>query len=132
MKSPKPRDHAEEVALFRSQVIGALTHQSLDRGQLREALRELSEVPRRAPGAKLTRKYAPSTLERWYYSYKNRGLEGLLPRGRSDRGRARELSEEQRALLSEKRVGHSGRRVGHLFDQEGYFVLGPADFFPVR
>ena len=111
MKTPKPRDHAEEVALFRSQVIGALTHQSLDRGQLREALGELSEVPRRAPGAKLTRKYSPSTLERWYYSYKNGGLEGLLPRGRSDRGRARELSEEQRELLSAIRREHPSASV---------------------
>lgn len=61
MKSPKPRDHAEEIALFRSQVIGALTHQSLDRGQLQGALRELSGVPRRAPGSKLTRKYSLSS-----------------------------------------------------------------------
>lgn len=111
MKSPKPRDHAEEVALFRSQIIGALTHQQLDRGQLKQALRELSDVARRPPDSKTTRKYSPSTLERWYYSYKSRGLEGLMPRGRSDQGRARELTDEQRELLRAIRLEHPSASV---------------------
>lgn len=135
MKSPQPRDHAEEVALFRSQVIGALTHQSLDRGQLREALRELSEVPRRAPGSKLTRKYALSTLERWYYSYKNHGLDGLIPSARSDQGRARELTEEQRKLLSDIRREHPSASVALILrtlQLEGRLTQGSVSETTVR
>ena len=135
MKSPKPRDHAEEVALFRCQVIGALTHQHLDRGQLKEALRELSEVPRRAPGSRLTRKYSLSTLERWYYSYKNHGLDGLLPRQRSDQGRARELTEEQRKLLSDIRREHPSASVALILrtlELEGRLSKGAVSETTVR
>lgn len=135
MKSPKPRDHAEEVALFRCQVIGALTHQSLDRGQLQGALRELSGVPRRAPGSKLTRKYSLSTLERWYYSYKNHGLEGLIPRSRNDQGRARELSKEQRELLSAIRREHPSASVALILrtlELEGRLTKGSVSETTVR
>lgn len=135
MKAPKPRDHAEEIALFRSQVIGALTHRLLDRGELKAALRELSQTPRRAPGSKLTQKYAPSTLERWYYSYRNGGLDGLMPRGRSDRGRARELTDEQRQLLGDIRREHPSASVALILrtlELEGRITKGDVSETTVR
>jgi hypothetical protein len=47
----RPRDHGEEVALFRFGVIGALTQRQLARGQLRAAMRTLSDQSFRPPGA---------------------------------------------------------------------------------
>ena len=38
-----PKDHAEAVALFRSEIVGSLTRRDLDRGELSQALAELSE-----------------------------------------------------------------------------------------
>jgi hypothetical protein len=43
-----PRDRAEEVAVFRSQVIGVLMCQALVRGELRAELCRLSTVKGRA------------------------------------------------------------------------------------
>lgn len=37
--------------------------------------------------------YAPGTIEKWYYSYKESGFDGLLPSGRSDLGKPRKLDE---------------------------------------
>lgn len=106
MSELKPKDHAEAVALFRSEIIGALTRRELDRGELREELSRMADRRYRPPGAKVTRRYAISTLERWLYRYKKGGLEALRPGPRSDRGRARELTAEQRELLLDIRREH--------------------------
>ena len=97
--SLKPKDFEEMVALFRAQVIGPLAAQSLSRGDLAEELRQLSEKNYRPPWFSRSRRYAPSTLERWYYRYKKYGLEGLRPQPRSDRGHGRALTKAQRTLI---------------------------------
>lgn len=99
MKSLSPLDHREEVALFRAEIIGALTRRTLERGALQAELKALAAVRRRMPGSSVTRLFGVSTLERWYYAYKRKGLDGLKPSARSDRGVARELSAEQRELI---------------------------------
>ena len=96
MSDLKPRDHAEAIALFRSEIVGALTRRELDRGDLAQVLAELSQQRFRPPLAKSTKSYSVATLERWYYAYKSGGIEGLRPSPRSDRGRCRELTAEQR------------------------------------
>ena len=109
--SLRPRDHSEAIALFRAEVIGALAHREFLRGELRAALRALAKVRFRAPGARFTHCIAPSTLERWVYLYRAGGLPALKPRPRSDRGRARDLTPEQRALLLDIRREHPGASV---------------------
>jgi len=99
-------DRREAVAQFRAEIIGHLLRRDLPRGALASAFEKLSEGRYRPPGADKTRTYAPSTLERWYYDYKNNGLEGLKPKARSDRGHAQMLSDEMRQLLVEIRREH--------------------------
>lgn len=111
METLSPKSHAEEVGLFRSQVVGALTRQELDHGRLQEELKELSQQRFRPPGADSTRTYSVTTLERWYYTYKNKGLPGLIPQPRSDRGRAKALPEAQRHLLLDIRREHPSASV---------------------
>jgi transposase InsO family protein len=111
MESLKPKDHAEEIAIFRSEIIGALTRRELDHGELRAALVELAAQRYRPPRADGTRQYAASTLERWYYVYKGGGLDALRPDTRSDKGRARDLTVEQRQLLCDIRREHPSASV---------------------
>lgn len=106
MDSLTPKSHAEAVAVFRHGVIGALTQAQMDKGQLHEAIQALTAQRFMPPRAKASRRFAFATLERWYYAYKKRGLAGLVPRPRKDRGRAKELSAEQRALLLDIRREH--------------------------
>ena len=102
-----PKDHAEAVAVFRAQVIGPLVCRSdWTHGELASALRALSTQPVRPPGSPRTRCYAPSTLERWLYQWRQGGLDALKPKRRSDRGHAQALTEEQRALLLAIRREH--------------------------
>jgi transposase InsO family protein len=54
----------------------------------------------------VTRCLSFTTLERWYYAYKKRGLPGLMPRLRKDKGRAQTLPAPQRQLLCDIRREH--------------------------
>lgn len=106
MDDLKPRDHREAVAHFRLSLIGDLAHRELSRGELRAELGALSQKRFRPPGAKATRRFGVSTLERWLYAFKRGGLAALHPAPRTDRGRGRGLNEELRALLLDIRREH--------------------------
>lgn len=99
MDAFNPKDRAEEVALYRSRIIGPLTVRELSRGDLTKEIEALSRQLFTSPRSHSPQRYATSTLERWYYKYKSEGLEGLKPKPRSDRGRAQQLSAEQKELL---------------------------------
>jgi transposase InsO family protein len=98
-----PKDHAEAVALFRHSIIGRLVSRVMDHGELAEELRHLAEEHLRPPGSDRTRTFSVSTLERWLYAYRREGLEGLKPQARTDRGRGRKLTPEERQLLCDIR-----------------------------
>jgi len=105
-KELAPTDHAEAVAIFRAEIIGALTRRELSAGELREELEELASKRWRPPASDRTRTYGVSTLERWYYAYRRDGIEGLRSQPRSDRGRGRALTPAQRDLLVAIRREH--------------------------
>jgi len=46
-----PEDHAEAVAIFRSEIVGALTRRDLDHGELRAVLRALAAQPAARAGS---------------------------------------------------------------------------------
>jgi transposase InsO family protein len=106
MDELKPKDHAERIALFRAQIVGQLAVREMDHGELRAALKELSQQRFRPPGSETTHAYSVPTLERWLYAYRAKGIEALKPRPRRDKGRARRLNEEQRRLLCDIRREH--------------------------
>lgn len=98
-----PKDHSEAVALFRSEVVGALTRLDLPRGDLAARLAAISEQRFRPPGAAATRTFSVPTLERWYRKYKKGGLAALIAEPRADKGAARALPTEQQDLLCDIR-----------------------------
>src|SRR5208337_3828134 len=106
MDSLTPKDHGEEVAVFRHSLIGELVRRELDHGERSLILRRLSEQPVRPPGSDLTRCYSVPTLERWLYDFKRGGLSALVPQARSDCGRGRDLDPELRDLLCDIRREH--------------------------
>lgn len=94
----RPKDRAEQVALFRAQVLGPVLARPLTRGELGAALRELSSQHFTPPGADCSRSYSVPTLQRWYYAYKKQGLSALHPQPRSG-VLCQALTEPQRKLL---------------------------------
>ena len=106
-----PKNHAEEVALFRSQVIGSLSRRDFAHGELRAVLVALSAERFRAPGIDHSRTFSVPTLERWYYAYREGGLAALSPKPRSDRGHAQQLTPQMRELLCDIRRQHPAAAV---------------------
>ena len=100
-----PNDHAEEIALFRAQILGPVLRRELARGELLAELRALSTMHFRPPGSDCTRSYAVPTLLRWRRAYLRDGLRGLVPKSRR-LGEALALTEAQRDLLLEIRRQH--------------------------
>lgn len=107
----KPRDRAEEIALFRSGVIGALTHRELSRGELGAELEKLSQQRFRPPRHARARTFSVPTLERWYYAYRRGGLVALRPRRRRNAGRGRDLPPVLTDLLLDIRREHPSAGV---------------------
>lgn len=105
------RDHAERVATFRHGVIGALAMRAIPPGDLAGELRGLSQMRFRVLDSEVTRTFAVSTLERWLYAYRAGGVEALRPRGRSDRGRGRDIPEALKELLCAIRQEHPSASV---------------------
>jgi putative transposase len=101
-----PKNHAEEVAVFRHGLIGSIALGALDHGERSSLLRRLSEQRVRPPGSDTTRCYSVPTLERWLYAFKKGGLEALVPRARGDRGRGRDLDATLRELICDIRREH--------------------------
>jgi len=64
----RPHDHAEAVALFRAEVVGALARRELSRGELAAEIRKLAKLRFRPPGRRATKVYGASTLQRWLYA----------------------------------------------------------------
>lgn len=95
----KPKDATEAIAVFRAQVIGPLLCRDYSaHGELAEALRELAAHAVTPPGHAVSRNFSVATLQRWYYRFKKRGLEGLKPKSRAT-GFAQSLDEPTRQLL---------------------------------
>lgn len=106
MENLTPKNHGEEMAVFRHGLIGELATSALDHGGLAAALRRLSAQRVRPPDSDTTRTYSISTLERWLYDFKKGGLAALIPQARGDRGRGRDLDPTLRELLCDIRREH--------------------------
>lgn len=135
MKLPGPEDRAEAIALFRSQIIGALTRQRLTHGELAKELKQLSTIRFRPPGAKATRTYSVPTLERWYYAYRAGGMDALRPRRRSDCGYAQALDEQQRQLICDIRREYpnaSAPLILRTLEADGRLEKGQVSLSTVR
>ena len=102
-----PKDSAEDLAVFRSQVVGPLLcRDGRTHGELAEALRELARTPVRPPGSAAHRTYSVATLQRWYYAFQASGLTALRPARRAGVRLAQALSDAERELLLEIRRAH--------------------------
>lgn len=82
----------KEIALWRYTVIAHLTQLEGPRGILKQELNRLSRRTHPHPVKGLIH-VGRGTLEEWYYKYVNEGLEGLMPKGRKDRGKSRRIDD---------------------------------------
>lgn len=84
----------QQIALFRYGIIAPLISETYDESKsLKEFFSRASQKTYTNPRGEET-KVSDTSIERWYYNYKNGGFDALLPQRRSDTGRYRKLDED--------------------------------------
>ncbi|GAA0284783.1 hypothetical protein GCM10008922_48450 [Faecalicatena contorta] len=61
--------------------------------------------------------YAPGTIEKWYYTYKELGFNGLLPSGRSDLGKPRKLDDALQEQIRYLKANYPRMSAAAIFRQ---------------
>jgi hypothetical protein len=114
------------VALFRETLLEDLSDSGLLRGAISARLREIAANPVVLPdGAE--RRFSERTLWSWWSAYRKKGLEGLLPAERSDKGVPREITPELVAAAVEKRrevPSRSTRTIIDILERQGIAAKG--------
>lgn len=104
----------EQIALARFKIISPVLAEP-GRKQ-NEYLRQQAErehlMPHYGP-----KRYALSTFKGWLRKYGQEGFDGLKPRGRSDRGRPRRLSDENLAVIEVRCKAYPGLTIKLLYEQ---------------
>ena len=116
----------DPVALFRLSVLGPLvSRERLERGELRQIIRELALREYAIPGSRRSL-IGEKTIEAWYYAWRRDGLEGLVPKPRHDRGVSKLPAAVQDAVLAAKRDNprRSIRQLRHLLESSGQVARG--------
>lgn len=114
------------IALFRHAVIADLDYETLPVGELTARIDELSQRTFRLPGGS-ERSFTSRTLWSWWSAYKKRGLEGLMPKARTDRGCARVIAPEVLAAAIQCRreiPTRSTKTIIHVLTQQGVVAKG--------
>ena len=116
-----PTDARRDVALFRYGVIAELL--SLPRGSSELKAVPAEKVQRRhtIPGSRRTR-VARETIRDWLAAHRRDGFDGLIPKTRSDFGRARRLPPDGAELMIRLKERHprlSASRIIRLAHESG-------------
>lgn len=82
-----------KIALFRYGVIAPLTSDVFDGSSKKDFFRDAAKKTYKDNQGKEI-KISAASIERWYYTYKRDGYDGLLPQGRSDAGAFRKMDED--------------------------------------
>jgi putative transposase len=85
-------EYRQALALFRYGMIAEFVQLPANSRGLYARLREKAKGEYNIPGSSRTR-VAAETMRHWLAAYRRGGFEALIPRGRSDRGRPRALSQ---------------------------------------
>jgi len=116
------------MALFRLSVLGPLvSRDDLKRGDLQKIIRKLAQQEYAIPGS--NRRYlGEKTIEAWYYAWRRKGIDGLVPLPRTDRGASKLPTAVQEVVIAAKRENprRSIRQLKQLLESSGTVPRGTA------
>ena len=94
-----------KISIFKFSLIAPVINRTFLQETVKEYLEEICAKRYDAPG-NLKGVYAPETLKDWIYHYRREGLEGLIPKNRTDKGTIRALSQSQRDLIINMKISN--------------------------
>ena len=111
-----------EEAHFRFGLIAPVIQNVYPDSSARAYYRRVTEKPILCPDG-IARDYKPATLEKWTTLYRAKGIDGLTPEARSDKGTTRVLNDtatEEIYRIREKYPRITGVMIHSLLIQEGF------------
>ena len=88
----------KEIAIFRFSFIAPILNKTFQNATVKDYLQEICARKYESPLG-LKKEYTPSTIKGWLRLYKTKGLDGLYPKNRSDKGNSRKLREDVKDLV---------------------------------
>ena len=110
-------DYKHDIALMRYSAIAPLITGLQEDYPSRSAFfRDASVKGVTAPDGSV-KHYAPSTIEKWYFSYKSGGFDALIPSGRSDAGKPRKLDDSLQEQIRYLKTTYPRMSAAAIFRQ---------------
>jgi len=102
--------------LYKYMIISPLISEIIPRGELKKRIREVAdkfyEHPERG-----WEKFAPKTIEEWFYKWRKHGLSALTRRHRSDSGQSRSISMELSELIVKMKQENPKRTASRILTE---------------
>ncbi len=116
----------QRIALFRYSLIAPLVTETFTQPTAREYLEDVcSKKYDTCRGNK--EEFAPETLKDWLRKYRSYGIDGLYPKGRSDKGKSRKLPDEAKDFIVNTKLSFPKRSAKAIYQEliaKGYIGYG--------
>ena len=105
-----------EIALFRFSLIAPILNNTYPNKTVKDYLEEICAKVYDSPLG-LKKEYAPSTIKEWLRLYKTKGIDGLYPKNRSDKGESRKLKAEVNELVISLKKANPKRTAKSIYQE---------------
>lgn len=105
-----------EIALFRFSLIAPILNNTYPNKTVKDYLEEICAKVYDSPLG-LKKEYAPSTIKEWLRLYKTKGIDGLYPKNRSDKGNSRKLKAEVKELVISLKKANPKRTAKSIYQE---------------
>ena len=105
-----------EIALFRFSLIAPILNNTYPNKTVKDYLEEICAKVYDSPLG-LKKEYAPSTIKEWLRLYKTKGIDGLYPKNRSDKGESRKLKAEVKELVIKLKKANPKRTAKSIYQE---------------
>lgn len=109
-------DLRQKIALFRFSLIAPILNNTFQNKTVKEYLQEICAKKYDSPNG-LKKEYTPATIKDWLRLYKLKGIDGLYPRKRSDKGNTRILSKELKELILVLKKANPKRSAKSIYQE---------------
>lgn len=109
-------EEKQKIALFRYGVISDLVSGISEHGSKAEYFRAKADKKWMDSNGRSVEISVP-TIERWYYTYKKYGFDGLIPRDRNDSGRSRKLDDDIMSVIKHYVEKHPRMTATAIYDE---------------
>ena len=97
---PDSQKRIQQIMDFRQSIVAELANPYLDHGQIKKLIAEKAALHYDMPWSSKTT-ISQGSIRKWLETYRHSGKDGLQPKGRTDRGKSRVVSEQDEHVFTE-------------------------------